>query len=213
MFSLKIVDSDAFLDMPQSSQLLYFHLSMRADDDGFVGNPKKIMRMIGSSQDDYRVLLTKRFLLNFESGVVVIKHWKIHNYIQADRYQETQYLDEKNGLITKENGAYTECIQNVSNLDTQVRLGKDRLELEIGKSKNIYGEFGNVQLSDEEYVKLCDALSEKNTNILIAELSSYMASTGKRYKSHYATLQNWARRKIQEIKKPNTDRGTADFSK
>lgn len=130
MFSLKIIDSDAFLYMPQSSQLLYFHLSMRADDDGFVGNHKKIMRMIGSSEDDYKVLLTKRFILNFESGVVVIKHWKIHNYIQVDRYQPTQYIDEKNKLLLKENGAYTDCIQNVSNSETQVRieLGKDSKE-------------------------------------------------------------------------------------
>lgn len=127
MFSLQIVDSDAFLDMPTSSQLLYFHLSMRADDDGFVDNPKKIMRAGGSSEDDLKVLKSKRFILSFESGVIVIKHWKIHNYIQKDRYTETKYLDEKNGLTTKGNGSYTECIQNVSSLDTQVRLGKDRL--------------------------------------------------------------------------------------
>jgi len=128
MFSLKIVDSDAFMDMGQGSQLLYFHLSMRADDEGFIGNPKKIMRMIGSSDDDMRVLISKRFVLGFESGIIVIKHWKIHNYIQNDRYSQSQYIDEKKSLITKENGAYTECIQNVSILDTQVRLelGKDR---------------------------------------------------------------------------------------
>lgn len=127
MFSLKIVDSDAFMDMSQTAQLLYFHLSMRADDDGFIGNPKKIMRMIGSGDDDMRVLLAKRFLLTFESGIIVIKHWKIHNYIQNDRYSETQYIDEKKSLFTKENGAYTDRAQNVSRLDTQVRLGKVRL--------------------------------------------------------------------------------------
>lgn len=133
MFSLKIVDSDAFMDMGIGSQLLYFHLSMRADDDGFIGNPKKIMRMIGSGEDDMKVLIAKRFLLTFESGVLVVKHWKIHNYIQNDRYSETQYIDEKKSLITKDNGSYTECIRNVSTVDTQVRLelGKDRL----GKSK------------------------------------------------------------------------------
>lgn len=129
MFSLQITDSDAFLDMPQSSQLLYFHLAMRADDDGFVGNPKKIIRMIGAGEDDIKVLLSKRFILSFQSGVVVIKHWKIHNYIQKDRYTETKYLEEKKGLVVKENGAYTECIQNVSSMDTQVRLGK----VSIGK--------------------------------------------------------------------------------
>lgn len=91
MFSPDIVDSDAFLDMPTSSQLLYFHLGMRADDDGFV-NPKKIMRMVGANGDDLKVLLTKRFLLPFESGVVVIKHWLIHNLIRKDRYKETMYV-------------------------------------------------------------------------------------------------------------------------
>lgn len=127
MFSLQIVDSDAFLDMPASSQLLYFHLSMRADDDGFISNPKKILRMIGSGEDDLKVLLAKRFILDFQSGVVVIKHWRIHNYIQNDRYHETKYIEEKNGLIVKGNGAYTECIQSVTETDTEVRLGKVRL--------------------------------------------------------------------------------------
>jgi hypothetical protein len=95
MFSPQIVDSDAFMDMPQSSQLLYFHLAMRADDDGFVGNPKKILRMIGGNEDALKVLIAKRFILTFQSGVVVIKHWRIHNLIRADRYHETQYLEEK----------------------------------------------------------------------------------------------------------------------
>lgn len=194
MFSLKIVDSDAFLDMPQSSQLLYFHLSMRADDDGFVGNPKKIMRMVGSGNDDYKVLVTKRFILQFQTGVVVIKHWKIHNYIQSDRHNPTQYIEEMQGIITKENGSYTECIQNVSSLDSQVRLGKVRL----GKESSAFGQFKNVQLTDDEYSNLVEALGEGPLGALIEELSGYIESTGKKYKSHYATIQNWARRKIQE---------------
>ena len=131
MFSLKIVDTDAFLEMPQSSQLLYFHLAMRADDDGFVSGPRKIMKMVGSSEDDMKVLIGKRFIIPFENGICVIKHWKIHNYIQSDRYVPTTYTKEMKLIKTKENGSYTEmdkeCIQNVSTLDTQVRLGKDRL--------------------------------------------------------------------------------------
>lgn len=194
MFSLKIVDTDAFLEMPQSSQLLYYHLAMRADDDGFVSNPKKIMRMVGSQDDDYKILLAKRFVIAFESGICVIKHWRIHNYIQADRYQETNYLPEKSTLEIKENGSYTECIQNVSKLDTQVRLGKDRLEL----SKSNYGEFKNVKLSDEEYQKLAETITEKNRDILIEELSAYIASKGKKYASHYATILAWARRRVQD---------------
>lgn len=128
MFSLQIVDSDAFLDMPLSSQVLYFHLAMRADDDGFIDNPKRIMRTIGAAEDDMKVVLAKRFVLAFESGVVVIKHWKINNYIQSDRYRETKYLEEKKRLTIKENGAYTDRIQDVYKMETQIRLGKNRLD-------------------------------------------------------------------------------------
>lgn len=85
MFAKAIIDSDAFLDMPLSTQALYFHLAMRADDEGFVGNPKKIQRMIGASDDDCRILISKRFILTFQSGIVVIKHWRIHNYILFSR--------------------------------------------------------------------------------------------------------------------------------
>lgn len=128
MFAMTIIDSDAFTDMPLSTQALYFHLSMRADDDGFLNNPKKIQRMIGASDDDFKVLVAKRFILPFESGVVVIKHWKIHNYIAKDRYTPTVYQAEKALLEVKDNGAYTECIQDVYEMDTQVRVGKDSLD-------------------------------------------------------------------------------------
>jgi hypothetical protein len=121
MFSKTIIDSDAFLDMPMSSQALYFHLAMRADDDGFINNPKRVMRTVGANQNDLDVLAGKRYILGFESGVIVIKHWKIHNYIQRDRYKPTVYLEEKEMITIKGNKAYTEmdteCIQDV-------RLGK-----------------------------------------------------------------------------------------
>lgn len=107
MFAKTIIDSDAFLDMPLSTQSLYFHLSMRADDDGFINNPKKIQRMIGATNDDTKLLIAKNFIIPFESGVVVIKHWKIHNYIRQDRKKETVYPDEMSMLDEKENGAYT----------------------------------------------------------------------------------------------------------
>lgn len=136
MFAKTIIDSDAFLDMPLSTQALYFHLSMRADDEGFINNPKKIQRMIGASDDDLRVLMAKNFIIPFESGIVVIKHWKIHNYIQKDRFKPTLYQEEKSQLDVKDNKAYTlskmetvegiECIQDGYIPDTQVRLGKDR---------------------------------------------------------------------------------------
>ena len=135
MFAKTIVTSDAFLDMPASTRCLYFLLGMVADDDGFVNNPKSIMRQAGSTTDDMNLLIAKRFILTFQSGVVVIKHWCIHNTIQKDRYKETKYLEEKSTLMLDGNKAYTEavpdvcpeCIQDVSNSDTQVRLGKDRL--------------------------------------------------------------------------------------
>ena len=142
MFAKTIIDSDPFLDMPLSTQALYFHLSMRADDDGFINNPKKIQRMIGASEDDLRVLVMKRFILPFDSGVVVIKHWKIHNYIRNDRYKETVYQEEKALLELKENGAYTELSplgipddsQVEYQMETQVRLGKDSLgKVSVGK--------------------------------------------------------------------------------
>jgi len=126
MFSLKIVASDAFLDMPASSRELYFQLGMYADDDGFI-NPRKIMRMVGASDDDLKVLLGKRFLLSFENGVIVIKHWKINNLVRKDFYQPTLYSEEKKRLEIKENGAYTDCKQNVNILLSQYSIGKDSI--------------------------------------------------------------------------------------
>jgi len=139
MFSMKIIDADAFLDMPLSTQALYFHLSMRADDDGFIGNHKRIMRTIGSNEDELKLLLTKNFIIPFESGVCVIKHWKMHNYIQKDRYHPTSYIEEKAQLHTKDNHSYTlrngldtKCVQNdVSVLGLDLELG---LELELDYS-------------------------------------------------------------------------------
>ena len=140
MFTKKIIDSDAFLDMPLSTQSLYFHLAMRADDEGFINNPKKIQRMIGATDDDMKVLLTKRFIIAFESGIVVIKHWKMHNYIQADRFKPTPYREERNRLMVKDNKAYklleaetleiptmyTECVQDV--LVGKDSIGKDSID-------------------------------------------------------------------------------------
>jgi hypothetical protein len=107
MFAKTIVDSDAFLSMPVSTQLLYFHLAMRADDDGFINQPKAIMRVVGAKDDDFNVLFAKKFLLPFESGVVVVKHWRMHNYIRSDRYQATKYSKEKAMLSLDENNSYT----------------------------------------------------------------------------------------------------------
>lgn len=135
MFSKKVTDTDAFLDMPLSTQALYFHLNMHADDDGFIDNTKTIQRMIGSSDDDRKLLVAKQFLLPFENGVVVIKDWRVHNYIRKDTYNQTMYPNELEQLNINNSGQYerqdllpyTERPRDVDETLTQVRLGKDRL--------------------------------------------------------------------------------------
>ena len=115
MFAKSIVLSDAFLDMPMSARCLYFTLNMFADDDGFVGSPKGIMRQCGASQDDMRILISKRFVLAFESGVIVIKHWRINNFLRKDRHVSTTYKEELAMLELDEKGAYTESGQPMVN--------------------------------------------------------------------------------------------------
>lgn len=125
MFSKTIIDSDIFLDMPLSTQALYFHLSMRADDDGFVNNPKKIQRMIGCGDDDIKLLIAKKFIIPFESGVCVIKHWRIHNYIRNDRYKPTMYQEEKEQLLLEENNMYelSDSVPLIDSNNTKNNLG------------------------------------------------------------------------------------------
>ena len=205
MFAKTIIDSDAFLDMPLSTQALYFHLSMRADDDGFINNPKKIQRMIGCCDDDLKLLLAKNFIFAFESGVVVIKHWKIHNLIRTDRYKPTVYQEEKAQLTTKDNKAYTFGLPSGNQTETQVRLGEVSLgkvsqgEDNIVEAKPVrhkYGEYKNVLLSDDDVEKL---KAELPTDWVarIEKLSAYMESTGKKYKNHLATIRNWARQETK----------------
>ena len=146
MFTMKIVDSDAFLDMPATTQCLYFHLNMRADDDGFIGNPKRIMKITGASEDDLRLLIAKRFVLTFEDGVIVIKHWRMHNTLSRDRYTETSYIDEKRMLLLKDNGSYsltggnpiddTRLIER-SGRQTQQRRNKDATKTHSDKGLDI----------------------------------------------------------------------------
>lgn len=197
MFSIDIVGSDAFLDLPYSAQCLYFQLGMRADDDGFVGNPKTIQRIAGTKASDLELLVKKRFLLQFPSGVVVIKHWKINNQIQKDRYTPTVYTEEYKSLYIKDNKAYTEmdkgCIQSVSEMDTQISIDKNRLDKNSrGGEKHAHGFFANVLLTDDELQKL--AAEIPNYEEYIEKLSHYIESNGKKYKSHYATILMWHRK-------------------
>ena len=141
MMSKSVIETDAFMDMPFSTQALYFHLLLRADDDGFIKSPKAIMRFINARDDDMKLLIAKQYVLAFDSGVIVIKHWKIHNYIRSDRYKRTDCIEAQQVKLTGDN-EYTVCQNGVSvgipsgrrngyqvvdEMDTQVRLGKDRL--------------------------------------------------------------------------------------
>lgn len=155
MFAKTIVLSDAFLDMPMSARCLYFTLGMFADDDGFVNSPRGIMRQAGCSEDDMKILLAKKFLLAFDSGVIVIKHWRINNYLRSDRYAETKYVEEKRLLGTDENGAYTLSKPvgipdgipgGIPNSGTP-RLGKDRLGKD-NTPKGVSGRFAPPTLEE-----------------------------------------------------------------
>lgn len=151
---MDIVDSDAFLDMPLSTQALYFHLAMRADDDGFIDKSKRIMRAIGSSDDDLKLLLHKNFVIPFEDGVCVIKHWRMHNYIRNDRYKETNYIEKKASLGLKENGSYTLKSEVGMSFGSglvdagKVRLGKGS----IGKSNTLSSKHDSVYREVIEYL-------------------------------------------------------------
>ena len=224
MFAKTIIDSDAFLEMPVTSQLLYFHLSMRADDDGFVNKPKSLMRMVGCKDDDLKLRFVKKFLIPFESGVVVIKHWKIHNYIRKDTYTETKYKEEKATLELDENSAYrlTEDSplqlrdDSVTSPSTQVRIGKERVGKDsIGEdsieeaappktTRHKYGLYENVLLTDEDYKRLVEEFPNDYRD-RIERLSEYIASTGKKYKSHLATIRSWARK--DTVQKPASRKG------
>ena len=217
MFAKTIIDSDAFLDMSLSTQALYFHLSMRADDDGFVNNPKKIQRMIGSGDDEMKMLIAKKFIIPFDSGVCVIKHWRIHNYIQKDRYKETVYKEEKSYLLLKDNKSYkymgTPCIQDVSIPETQVRIGKDRigkdrigkdsLDKNNNKSLLLFEElgFGSISPLILEDVEL---LEKEYTEMWVIEALKEASEQGIRnIKYVKGILKNWKARGFKAEKPQN----------
>ena len=213
MFAKTIVLSDAFLDMPLSARCLYFTLGMLADDDGFVNSPKSIMRQCGSSEDDMRLLLAKKFLLSFETGVIVIKHWKINNYLRNDRYKETSYLEEKQQLVVEPNGAYTIEENTGIPYNGIPSIGKDRLGKDrLGKDNNnippqpqklekehINGaEF--VTMTNDEYEKLIATYGKEFTDKCVEVLDNYKGSSGRKYKSDYRAILSWVANKVNETK-------------
>ena len=219
MFAKSIVLSDAFLDMPLSARCLYFTLGMLADDDGFVGNPKSIMRQCGASQDDMLVLLQKRYILGFDSGVIVIKHWRMNNYLRSDRYHTTTYLEEKENLVIDQRGAYTER-DRIKQIDdagiptdnqvvdgryTEVRLGKDS----IGKvNKNNRGVF--VKPTVDEVREYCES---RNNGIDAEVFVDFYESKGwmigkNKMKDWKAAIRTWERARKEKTKpKKNANAG------
>lgn len=194
MFSLQIVDTDAFLEMPLTTQLLYFHLTMRADDEGFVGSPRKIMKMCGFQDDDLKILIAKRFVLSFESGVVVIKHWLIHNTIRMDRFNETSYLEEKKLLKINENRSYTDQMAttrqpNDNQMEPQVKLSKVKLI----KDKDLSTSLEFLQnIPDDVIQDFSNEFNvyEKGIRGKADDLYNYCLAKGKRYKNYKAFLRN-----------------------
>jgi hypothetical protein len=177
---------------------------MRADDDGFVDNPKKIIKIIGANDDDLKILITKGFVIVFERGIIVITHWKINNFIRKDRYKPTMYIEQKQQLYQTENGTYISeenvgChLVNQRLSSGQPSIDKGRLD-KVSKDKGrieqitpvyIYGEYKNIRLTDEEYQNLKDRL-QGHTEIMIEKLSRYIKSKGTDYKDHYVTILNW----------------------
>ena len=223
MFTQKITEADNFTALPPTTQCLYFHLCMNADDDGFSNKIRQAMFNAHADQNDFEMLVQKRFILPFDSGVIVIKHWRMHNLIRADRYHETDYLEEKAALILKENGVYTDCIpsdnQVTTNgipsdnqMETEVRLGKDSIgkvskgKDSIGKDiapsqkpkKEKYGELGNVKLTIDEYDKLLNEYGSDLLHKAIKYLDEYIEDKGNKYKSHYMTMRRWVFDAVKE---------------
>lgn len=149
MFSLLVVDTDEFLDMPSSTQSLYYHLGMRADDDGFVSSPRKIVKLVNCSDDDLKLLIAKGFIIPFDSGIIAIKHWKLNNDLKKDRYTPTIYLNEKSTLRVNKNRVYS-IVGN--NLETKWIQNGDKLDTQYSKDKNSIDKY-SIDKKSKEYIE------------------------------------------------------------
>jgi len=206
MFAKTIIDSDAFLDLPSTAQLLYFQFGMRADDDGFINNPKMIMRVVRAAEDDMNVLIAKKFILPFENGVVVIKHWKINNYIQSDRYNPTKYKELLDQLTLDENKAYTkpDSIHDVYITDTQVRLDK----VSIGKDSKD----NNSRFTPPTLDQVKDYCKERNNSVDAIKWFNFYEAKGwmvgkNKMKDWKAAVRTWEESKPKvEVKHANPNR-------
>lgn len=184
MFARGIIDSDMFLDMPATAQLLYFHLCMRADDDGFINNPKRIMRDVRCSEDDMKMLIAKEYIIPFESGIIVIRHWRLHNYIQKDRYKPS-LCDEKNLLTVNKNKAYelldTACIQNVNKLDTDCTQSVLVDKYRVDKNREVESRLVKTNEQTDELkplIEFCNDNVEWLTPFKLQMLEGYVTDFG-----------------------------------
>ena len=189
---------------------------MRADDDGFVNNPKKIIKIIGANEDDLKILIAKGFVIVFDQGIIVITHWKINNFIRKDRYKPTMYIDQKQQLYQTENGAYISeekvgchlVNQRLSSGQPSIDKGRlDKVSIDKGSIEqaspfSLYGEYKNIRLTDEEYQKLKDRL-KGHTDTMIEKLSRYIKGSGKDYKDHYVTILNWYEQDKEKLTQKN----------
>lgn len=203
MFDRAIIDTDKFMDLPVSGKALYFLLGMEADDEGFV-SPRKVLRVHGGTDDDVKVLIAKGFLIPFESGVVVITDWNKNNWLDSRRVRSTEYKREREMLALTEDNTYVLSARLADVKPVERRTEEKRIEeSSVVEKKGTHGDLKNVRLSTEEYEKLTTRYGRSAITSLIGELSTYMASSGKKYKDHYATLLNWAKRKgVVEVPPP-----------
>lgn len=207
MFDLEIINQDSFLDLPMESKALYFLLGMEADDEGFVA-PRKVLRLYGGTEDSLKVLILKKFIIPFSTGVIVITDWKRNNYLDKSRIKETIYQEEKKQVMYNKNTEKYECLTNVKQMLNQNSIEENSIEensiiynISQKQKKKKYGEFENVLLTDEEYHKL----EKSNLLMYIEQLSSYIASKGKKYKSHYATILSWSRKNKKDKNKQDDE--------
>ena len=222
MYSNAVTDSDAFIEMSSAAQALYFHLNQGADDDGFNNQIQLAMLKAHASTDDLKILMAKNFVIRFESGVIVIKHWRLHNTLRKDRYTPTNYQEELSMLGIKDNGAYTLGCQMVAEwlpdgCHSIDKISKDKSSVEEDSieeaappkpTRHKHGFYKNVLLTDEEYQKLQEEFPHDYTE-RIERLSEYIASTGKKYKSHLATIRSWARKDTSQ--RPTANKSSNPF--
>ncbi|MCM1368253.1 MAG: hypothetical protein NC184_05555 [Roseburia sp.] len=221
MFAKTIIASDAFLDMPLSARCLYFALGMYADDEGFVNSPKSLARLIGASTDDMNILLVRRFIIAFPSGVCLIKHWRINNYLRSDRFQPTKYTEERNQVMIEENGAYVLIAERYTNgipNDGIPRLGENR-EDKVSLEKERIEEIAppSVAVSNSRFAKptideITAYCSERKNNVDPQAFFDFYESKGWRVgnqpmKDWKASVRTWERRQKPSGGQPNKPSG------